>query len=390
MSMQAQDAPAAFGISDFIYVAAGAAVLGSGGGGSYADAQAVLAQLAQTQFAPVPVKAYDGATRGCVLALMGSPDKGQSLTLQDVQGAIYNSMLAMQNAIGGPFTCVIPVEVGALNSLIPLIAGTMDQLLYVVDGDGCGRAVPELVNTTYSAAATLGVSPCILGNQQTDPSQAQSAVLNVATTAQAEALARGVVSADFGSLAGLAAWPTLDSNQYALTGNYIPGTLSQAWQLGQYLVDGGPRSTAQVSAAIQGITGRGATTIATNFYITNVSQTTGGGFDTGIVRLDNAPAGMPSSATYYLYNLNESLILYSASQAAPVVLAPDSICYYSEGSGRGFSNATDDLAPYLGTKTPVSLIQVATAPQLYQAPGILATFAALLQQLGYAGPMPSN
>jgi hypothetical protein len=73
-----------------------------------------------------------------------------------------------------------------------------------------------------------------------------------------------------------------------------------------------------------------------------------------------------------------------------VVLAPDSICYYSEGTGRGFSNATDDLAPYLGTRIPVSLIQVATAPQLYQAPGVLATFAALLQQLGYAGPMPPN
>ena len=390
MSTQESGAPSAFGITDFTYVAAGAAVLGSGGGGSYTDALAVLAELAQTQFDPVPVKAYDGTSRGCVLAMMGSPDQGQSLTLQDVKGAIYNTALAMQNAIGGPFSCVIPVEVGALNSLIPLIAGTMNSEFYVVDGDGCGRAVPELVNTTYAASSQLAVSPCILGNQQINPEQAQSVVMNVATADQAEALARGVVTADFGSIAGLAAWPTLDWNGYALQGNYIPGTLSQAWALGQYLLNNTPLTTAQVSAAIQGITGRSATTIATNFYITNVSQTTGGGFDTGVVRLDNAPAGSPSTATYFLYNLNESLILYAANEGAPVALAPDSICYYSESTGRGFSNAQDDLDPFIGTSLKVSLIQVPTAPQLYQAPGVLAGFAALLQKMGYAGPMPSN
>lgn len=389
MSTQTQ-APAAFGITDFYYVAAGAAVFGSGGGGSYTDAIAVLDELAQTQFAPVPVQPYPGEGNACVLAMMGSPDAGQSLHLQDVQGAIYNTMLALENANATLYTWAAPVEIGALNSLIPLIAGTMDQELTVVDGDGCGRAVPQLVNTTYSGAAKLPVSPCILGNQAIDPTLAQSTVLNVSTTAQAEGLARGVVSEDFGSIAGFAAWSSLSSNQFALSDNYIQGTLGQAWQLGQYLLESGsPPSSADVAAYIGGISGRATSVIASGLYVTQVSQTTAGGFDTGIVRLDNAPAGQPSTATYYLYNTNESLILYSASASAPLVIAPDSICYYSESTGRGFSNAADDLAPYLGSTLQVSILKITALPQLCQAAGVMEAFAALLLKIGYGGPLPA-
>ena len=383
--------PAAFGITDFYYVAAGAAVLGSGGGGSYTDALGVLGELSKVQFAPVPVQPYPGKVNACVLAMMGSPDAGQSLHLKDIEGAIVNSMQALVNASASQYNWVAPVELGALNSMVPLIAGTMTPGLTVVDGDGCGRAVPQLVNTTYSGAAALLVSPCVLGNQATDPGQAQTTVLNVSTTEQAETLARGVVTADFGSIAGLAAWPSLASNQFALSGNYIEGTLSQAWILGQYMVESpSPLTAAEVANCIQGISGRTTSIIASGLYITQVSQTTAGGFDTGIVRLDNAPAGQPSTATYYLYNTNESLLLYSSAASAPVAIAPDSICYYSESTGRGFSNAADDLAPYLGTSQQVSLLTVAALPQLTQAAGVMEAFAALLLKVGYGGPLPTQ
>ncbi len=383
-------APAAYGITDFYYVAAGAAVFGSGGGGSYTDAVGVLNELAQTRFTPVPVQAYPGGANACVLALMGSPDAGQALHLRDVKGAIANTMLALQNANATLYTWAAPVELGALNSLIPLIAGVMDQGLTVVDGDGCGRAVPQLLNTTYSGAAGLPVSPCVLGNQANDPALAQSTVLNVSTTAQAETLARGVVTADFGSIAGFAAWSSLASNQFALNGNYISGTLSQAWQLGQYLLDSASApSAAEVAGFIASISGRATSVIASGLYITEVSQTTAGGFDTGLVRLDNAPAGQPSTATYYLYNTNESLILYSTASSVPLAIAPDSICYYSESTGRGFSNAVDDMAPYLGSAQQVSLIRITALPQLCQAAGVMQAFTALLLKIGYAGPLPS-
>jgi len=114
----------------------------------------------------------------------------------------------------------------------------------------------------------------------------------------------------------------------------------------------------------------------------------------GLIRRDNAPDPAQSTETHYLYNLNENLIMYSAASTTPDIIAPDSICYYSESTGRGFSNASDDLAQYFDAKTgrstgnQVSVIAVQTAPQLYNTPGVVASFAALLRNIGYAGGMP--
>jgi hypothetical protein len=181
-----------------------------------------------------------------------------------------------------------------------------------------------------------------------------------------------------------------------LTGNYIAGTLAQAWALGQFLLTASsPPSTAEVATQITGITGRTATPTLTNFYITAVTQsTTNASLDTGIIRLDNTPDQGSSTETHYLYNLNESLIMYSNLSNVPDIIAPDSICYYSESTGLGFSNATDDLAVYFdsitgkSTGNTVSVIKVKTAAELYQAAGVVASFAGLLRNIGYAGVLP--
>lgn len=95
-----------------------------------------------------------------------------------------------------------------------------------------------------------------------------------------------------------------------------------------------------------------------------------------------------------MYNLNENLIMYSAASTTPDVIAPDSICYYAESTGRGFSNASDDLAQHFDVRTgrstsnQVSVIAVQTAPQLYNTPGVVASCAALTRNIGYAGGMP--
>lgn len=379
-----------YGIKDFQCIAAGAAVLGSGGGGSYTDAVNVINELSSQWGGSVLVQDYDGASSCCVLAMMGSPDAGDTLKLADVEAAIVNTVNAIQGATGISLACVVPVETGPLNSIIPLIAAAMSSnTLWVVDGDGAGRAVPELVQTTYSGAANLGTSPCALANDASSAADIQSAILNASTAAQVEALSRGVVSASFGSIAGIAAWPSNASNAYALQGNYIRSTLSQARTLGQYLLANPAQPTAQVADAISSITGRTATAVITNFYITQVTQTTAGGFDTGLVRLDNTPDPATSTETHYLYNLNESLIMYSSLSSAPDIVAPDSICYYSESTGLGFTNSADDLAIYNGTGKAVSVIKVNAAPQLYNATGVLASFAGLLKNIGYAGALPS-
>ena len=113
-----------------------------------------------------------------------------------------------------------------------------------------------------------------------------------------------------------------------------------------------------------------------------------------MIRLDNTVDPANSTQTHYIYNLNENLIMYSAQSQVPDIIAPDSICYYSSATGRGFSNAADDLAVYFDSRTgkstgqPVSILRIAALPQFYQAAGVLSSFAALLRNIGYAGALP--
>lgn len=205
----------------------------------------------------------------------------------------------------------------------------------------------------------------------------------------------GIVSA-FGSFAGIALWQSNSNNNYALTGNYIAGTLTQAWALGKFLLGAStPPSSADVANQITDITGRTATTILDNFYITAVTQSTNSAsLDAGIIRLDNNPDQGKSTETHYIYNLNENLIMYSSQSGVPDIIAPDSICYYSESTGLGFSNATDDLETYFDSKKnkssgyAVSIIKIETASQLYETAGVIASFGGLLRNIGYAGALP--
>lgn len=387
-----------YGITDFQYIAAGAAILASGGGGSYGDAVKVLKELAATGWkGTIPVRDYDGMTNCCVLALMGSPDAADSMTLADVENSIANTVSTFEQVTGATLGCVIPVEIGAINSIVPLLAAAKsgNAIQWVVDGDGAGRAVPELPQTTYGGSASLAASPCSLASDAAQPATMQSATLNAQTAALIETLAGGIVSA-FGSFSGIALWPSNSSNGFALKGNYLAGTLSQTRALGQFLLTSAmPPATAQVAQQIATLTGRAATPVVTNFYITAITQsTTSGSLDAGIIRLDNSPDQNSSTETHFLYNLNESLIMYSSLSSVPDIIAPDSICYYSESNGRGFSNASDDLAGYFdpgtgkSTGRTVSVIKVDAAPELCKAAGVVASFAGLLRSIGYAGALP--
>lgn len=388
----------AYGLGDFQAIAAGAAVLASGGGGSYHDARAILQALEQRGWSgTVQVRDYDGVTNACVLAIMGSPDAADKLTLAAVEHSIRNTVRVLEAGTGAALGCFIPVEIGPINSLVPLIGAALSQgTVWVVDGDGAGRAVPQLPQTTFTGNPLLAPCPCALASDAEAPRAVESALLHAATAAKVEALAGGVVGG-FGGYSGIAMWPSNAGNGYALAGSYIAGTLRQTHALGRFLLGAAsPPTSAELAAMISLITGRAASAVVTNFYITAVTQSTSSAsLDSGVIRLDNTIDPRHSTQTHYLYNLNENLIMYSASNTAPDIVAPDSICYYSESTGRGFSNASDDLAEYFDVATGkstgkmVSVIQVRAAEKLCGTPGVVASFAALLRNLGYAGALPA-
>lgn len=383
-------------LSDIRDAAAGAAILGSGGGGGYQDALLIIDELGLQGgwSGSVTIKDYDGSSPCSVIAMMGSPDAAGEMSLDELSRSIGNTLAVQSTVCGFTPVCAIPIEIGPINSLVPVIAAALQLggVTWAVDGDGAGRAVPELPQTTYAGAVALPACPCVVADNAASPSQVQSGVLTTPDAVQVETVAGAVVKA-FGAFAGISMWPSSQDNGFALSGQYIPGTLEQVRVLGNFLQMN--PDTAAVAAQITTLTGRLATAVATNYYITQVTQaTSSASLDAGVIRLDNDADPAKSTDHLYLYNMNENLIAYSASQAAPLIVAPDSICYYSEDEAAGFSNATPDLAVYYdfssgcSTGKKVSVIKVAAAPQLVATQGVLDSFATLLRSIGYAGALP--
>ncbi len=169
------------------------------------------------------VQDYDGATNACVLAIMGSPDSADNLTLTAVQNFINNTVAVMQAYTGMQPGAFIPVEIGPINSLVPLIGAAMSGgSIWVVNGAGAGRAVPELPQTTFTAPTGPAPIPAVLASDASTLVAAEYAVLGSATASGIESLAGGVVGG-FGGYSGIAMWPSNAGNQFALSGSYSPG-----------------------------------------------------------------------------------------------------------------------------------------------------------------------
>lgn len=380
-----------YNIDDLEKIATGAAIIGSGGGGSYDDALDVIEQMrtAVPGFKAIVETDFDDSKGSAmVLAMEGSPNAGSTLNYSDIMTAITNTQAVQVQQFGKTTNYVIPVEVGALNSLIPLLAAGAGLYPKVIDGDGAGRAVPQLTDLIFGVTgnAPLSCGPGMLANASA--TDIQTAVLNGNNAAEVEDLTRGVVSDSFGSLAGLAAWCSLPNGGY--NGNFIKGTMGTAWSLGDYLLSAStPPSTADVAAKITSLTGQPTQVLLANGKLVDVSETTSGGFDAGVATLTGTDQKTGTPATFTIYNLNENLLCFSDQQTAPVGVAPDLIMFYSETTGFGFSNAQNDLEKYLNTGSSVSLIRMKAYPQMYATKPVMDSWTSLLRDIGFAGAMPT-
>ncbi len=164
-------------------LARGAAVLGTGGGGDpYIGA--LLAGQAIRQHGDVTVVAFDEVPDDAVVltvAMMGAPtvmvEKLPSLD------EVVAPVRALGASLGRAVTHVACAEVGGVNSTIP-IAAAAALGLPLIDGDGMGRAFPELqmvLPTLYG----IDASPLAVSDDK-----GNVAVLNTVDNAWTERIAR--------------------------------------------------------------------------------------------------------------------------------------------------------------------------------------------------------
>src|SRR6266567_460534 len=344
------------------YILDGACIMGSGGGGPYTVGQQVLKKyIGNRQVYLVPTAAVPDNVSMAVSAFVGSPDAAANQALDFSVAA--TAFTALSNAVGKPFSYVLPGEVGAGNSLIPM-AVAVDKGIPVIDAAGAPRAIPGFLMVSY-AAAGLPAAPMVLADKN------NQVTINCAN-AIADPVTRGVISGNvFPEDAGIAFW-TMNGKTLNIPGNAVKGTTSQAMAIGQALANAIGSGQDPVLAVMQNM--EKPNFVLCTGIIKDSSEATSGGFDFGTVVIS---ADDGSEVT--IYNQNENLIAFSNRSYVPLAMGPDLICYLTT-KGQVFSNADLDT---LSKGAKIAVIGVPA--RVMRSQFILNQFAIALAGIGYAG-----
>ena len=208
---------------DVLDLATGAGVLGTGGGGNPYLAYLHVRELVRAGATITVVSASTLLDTDliCPVGGMGAP----TISIERLPngGEYLGALRALEAVLGHSVTHVSSSEIGGANALRPLAVAARAGLP-VVDGDGMGRAFPELQMCTF-AIAGLSITPIALQDVRGNTLLIQ----HVISPRWAEQIARAATVAMGGSAAmALFCLPAPDYRRTA-----IRGTLSLAVRLGQ-------------------------------------------------------------------------------------------------------------------------------------------------------------
>lgn len=377
--------------TDLENIAKGATFLASGGGGTYESGKNLSDHFVKSEYYTEPTfdvvstNELDDDGYGVVVAYIGAPEAIK--TVKYPQGAVraVEQVKTQLKEQGKTLKYVVPVEIGALSSVVPcLVASKLG--LQVVDGDGAGRAVPELTMLTFSSEQ-VSCNPTVLANSDNflvdlSIDEENSSGQELSDAAAIEQIARQMLDLDhFNNIAGLAVWVMSASEmQKAIKST---GSLTLAKELGEIV------AAKDLDSVVEFLNGKGKKTYPLfhgQFDVDGSKSTTTGGFDFATTVITNG------ENKYINISQNESLIGWSDATSHPLAMAPDSIAFYVHDEQKVYSigdviGEDGKLSEKL-IDASVSVIGIAAEPFLRnnsEKDGLLPVFESLLETMGYYG-----
>jgi DUF917 family protein len=219
------------------------------------------------------------------------------------------ALRALEKHIGRTFDFVVPGEIGGSNSTTPMVVGALLGLP-VIDGDGMGRAFPELQQDTFSIYGITAAPGAIA-----DPRGHIALFDGFSDATVLERYARSV-TIGMGGSAGYA-FPVMSGADLKRT--VVPNTITLAIKVGDAVLTARREHRDPVDAVL-GVTG-GRRLFAGK--ISDVERRLVGGFARGVVKLNGISGD--SGSNLVIDFQNENLI---ARTGAGEILAvvPDLIC----------------------------------------------------------------
>jgi DUF917 family protein len=325
----------------------GAGILGTGGGGNpYLGKVEALQHLRAGKTIQVvsldelPDDAFTTTVGG-----MGSPTVGIERIGRGDE--CVRAMRALERHMERRFTHVIPGEIGGSNSMRPMVVAAQVGVP-VIDGDGMGRAFPELQMDTFSI---YGVVPT--PGALADPRGHEVIFDKIADPVTLERYAR-VVTVQMGGAAGYA-FPPMTAAEVQRTA--VPGTVTLAIEIGRAVRRARATHANAVDAALSISGGQRL------FHgkIVDVERRMLGGFARGVLQLEGS--GLDAGRNVRIDFQNENLIA-RADDGEILAVVPDLICLVDEDSAEP---VTTEIVRY-GLRVVVLGIP---APEMLKTPAAL-------------------
>lgn len=213
--------------SDLVDLARGAAFLGTGGGGDPYIGQVLAAGAIKECGMPKIIEPDELADDALVftIAMVGAP------TVLSEKGAcgedVDLAIATMEKHLGRKADALLPIEIGGVNSMLPIMAAARSQLP-LVNMDGMGRAFPELQMVTFNVYGVSCTPACVTDEHL------NSLIIETGHAKRAEDLVR-VSSIEMGC--------SVIMSSYSMTGKQakdygVHGTLTMALEIGRAIKRG--------------------------------------------------------------------------------------------------------------------------------------------------------
>ncbi|ARW16553.1 DUF917 domain-containing protein [Komagataeibacter europaeus] len=313
------------GEEDLLPLSLGCAVLGTGGGGNPYLGMLRTRELirAGAQVRIIPFDALDDTATVYALGSIGAPVVGVEKIKRGDE--CLHALRALERTTGRRADALISEEIGGSNGIEP-IAIAAQAGLPVLDGDGMGRAFPEVQMTTffiYGQACSPAAVADDKGNVVTfDP---------VDTMYRLEALARAV-TVQMGGSAGMCTAPM---GMAFIRRAALPGTVTQALRIGRAIVD----ARATRADVLERLLVVADATLLFTGRVTAVVREMKGGFSVGMVMV--AGNGAYAGCTARIAIQNENLVLWVDD--AVMACVPDLIMMVEHETGEPI---TTELVKY--------------------------------------------
>jgi DUF917 family protein len=288
-------------------IALGASLLGTGGGGDPYIGK-LMALQAVEKYGPIKIISVDDVPDDALIipaAMMGAP----TVLVEKVAngGEFIRAFKAMEKYFGKKIYATMPIEIGGVNSMIPL-AVSAQMNLPIVDGDGMGRAFPELQMVLYHIHGITS-TPMVITDEK-----GNVGILETISNKWSENIARAMTVAQGGSvMIGI----------YPLTGKQIKeysirDTLSYSEKIGSSIRLANKKNISPIEQLLKEIEGfelfRGK--------IVDVLRETKAGFNFGTVRLDGIEKNKGENCEVSFQNEN----LIAKKNGEVIATTPDLIC----------------------------------------------------------------